>query len=149
MDAPSQRVVVRLTLSGQGQAAPAPGQRALSLEAMGRPAPVAAEAFLPRKRTSMPVEPDELDDPESEERLAKRHQTRSAASRRALTADTVLVHRDETAPEGGGDGGGDGGGLGLAGLADRVESLGGQLLKLPRKGGGAELRMVLDLREAG
>jgi signal transduction histidine kinase len=55
----------------------------------------------------------------------------------------------ETAPEGGGDGGGDGGGLGLAGLADRVESLGGQLLKLPRKGGGAELRMVLDLREAG
>lgn len=105
MDAPSQRVVVRLTLSGQGQAAPAPGQRALSLEAMGRPAPVAAEAFLPRKRTSMPVEPDELDDPESEERLAKRHQTRSAASRRALTADTVLVHRDETALEGGSDSG--------------------------------------------
>lgn len=55
----------------------------------------------------------------------------------------------ETAPEGDGDGGGDGGGLGLAGLADRVESLGGQLLKLPRTGGGAELRMVLDLREAG
>ncbi len=41
----------------------------------------------------------------------------------------------------------DGGGLGLAGLADRVESLGGQLQMLSRPGGGAELRMVLDLRE--
>ena len=39
-------------------------------------------------------------------------------------------------------------GLGLAGLTDRVESLGGRLLMLNRPGGGAELRMVLDLREA-
>ncbi len=41
----------------------------------------------------------------------------------------------------------DSGGLGLAGLADRVEALGGELKTLNRPGGGAELRMVLDLRE--
>jgi signal transduction histidine kinase len=41
------------------------------------------------------------------------------------------------------------GGLGLAGLADRVESLGGQISFANRSDGpGAELRMVLDLREA-
>ncbi|MFC3181121.1 sensor histidine kinase [Cypionkella sinensis] len=41
------------------------------------------------------------------------------------------------------------GGLGLAGLADRVESLGGQISFANRSDGpGAELRMELDLREA-
>jgi signal transduction histidine kinase len=40
----------------------------------------------------------------------------------------------------------DSSGLGLAGLADRVEALGGELKTLNRPGGGAELRMVLDLR---
>lgn len=42
--------------------------------------------------------------------------------------------------------GADGTSLGLAGLADRVESLGGQLLARNRAGGGAELVMKLDLR---
>lgn len=36
-------------------------------------------------------------------------------------------------------------GMGLAGLTDRVEALGGRLDCLPRDGGGAELRMVLNL----
>ncbi len=36
--------------------------------------------------------------------------------------------------------------LGLAGLADRVESLGGQFSARNRTGGGAELAMTLDLR---
>lgn len=40
----------------------------------------------------------------------------------------------------------DGTTLGLAGLADRVESLGGQFLARNRTGGGAELVMFLDLR---
>ena len=40
-------------------------------------------------------------------------------------------------------------GLGLAGLADRVESLGGQISFANRRDGpGAQLQMVLDLREA-
>ncbi|MCF8483947.1 MAG: two-component sensor histidine kinase [Rhodobacteraceae bacterium] len=38
-------------------------------------------------------------------------------------------------------------GLGLAGLRDRVESLGGQLSLLRRRLGGHELRMTLDIRE--
>lgn len=38
-------------------------------------------------------------------------------------------------------------GLGLAGLRDRVESLGGQLGLLRRPTGGHELRMTLDIRE--
>lgn len=38
-------------------------------------------------------------------------------------------------------------GLGLAGLRDRVESLGGQLGLLRRRSGGHELRMTLDIRE--
>jgi signal transduction histidine kinase len=38
-------------------------------------------------------------------------------------------------------------GLGLAGLRDRVESLGAQLSLLRRKTGGHELRMTLDLGE--
>ncbi len=42
--------------------------------------------------------------------------------------------------------GADGTSLGLAGLADRVESLGGQFSARNRDGGGAELRMTLDLR---
>ncbi|NEY90371.1 sensor histidine kinase [Tabrizicola oligotrophica] len=42
--------------------------------------------------------------------------------------------------------GADGTTLGLAGLADRVESLGGQFMALNRAGGGAELAMTLDLR---
>jgi signal transduction histidine kinase len=42
--------------------------------------------------------------------------------------------------------GADGTTLGLAGLGDRVESLGGQLLARNRAGGGAELVMTLDLR---
>jgi hypothetical protein len=42
--------------------------------------------------------------------------------------------------------GADGTTLGLAGLADRVESLGGQFTAGNRAGGGAELAMVLDLR---
>lgn len=37
------------------------------------------------------------------------------------------------------------GGMGLAGLKDRVESLGGRIETSNRRGGGAELRMVLDL----
>jgi signal transduction histidine kinase len=42
--------------------------------------------------------------------------------------------------------GADGTTLGLAGLADRVESLGGQFSARSRAGGGAELVMTLDLR---
>lgn len=42
--------------------------------------------------------------------------------------------------------GADGTTLGLAGLADRVESLGGQFAARSRVGGGAELVMTLDLR---
>ncbi len=42
--------------------------------------------------------------------------------------------------------GADGTTLGLAGLADRVESLGGHFTARNRKGGGAELVMRLDLR---
>lgn len=42
--------------------------------------------------------------------------------------------------------GADGTTLGLAGLADRVESLGGQFTARNRAGGGAELVMSLDLR---
>lgn len=42
--------------------------------------------------------------------------------------------------------GADGTSLGLAGLADRVESLGGQFSARNRQGGGAELVMTLDLR---
>ena len=42
--------------------------------------------------------------------------------------------------------GADGTTLGLAGLADRVESLGGQFSARNRPGGGAELVMTLDLR---
>lgn len=42
--------------------------------------------------------------------------------------------------------GADGTSLGLAGLADRVESLGGQFSARNRDGGGAELVMTLDLR---
>lgn len=42
--------------------------------------------------------------------------------------------------------GADGTTLGLAGLADRVESLGGQFAARSRAGGGAELVMTLDLR---
>jgi len=42
--------------------------------------------------------------------------------------------------------GADGTTLGLAGLADRVESLGGQFTARNRAGGGAELTMTLDLR---
>ena len=42
--------------------------------------------------------------------------------------------------------GADGTTLGLAGLADRVESLGGQFVARNRDGGGAELTMTLDLR---
>jgi signal transduction histidine kinase len=42
--------------------------------------------------------------------------------------------------------GADGTTLGLAGLGDRVESLGGQLTARNRAGGGAELVMTLDLR---
>jgi signal transduction histidine kinase len=42
--------------------------------------------------------------------------------------------------------GADGTTLGLAGLADRVESLGGQFFARDRAGGGAELVMTLDLR---
>ena len=42
--------------------------------------------------------------------------------------------------------GADGTTLGLAGLADRVESLGGQFQARSRPGGGAELVMSLDLR---
>ncbi len=42
--------------------------------------------------------------------------------------------------------GADGTTLGLAGLADRVESLGGQFVAHNRDGGGAELTMTLDLR---
>lgn len=42
--------------------------------------------------------------------------------------------------------GADGTSLGLAGLADRVESLGGQFAARNRHGGGAELVMTLDLR---
>ncbi len=42
--------------------------------------------------------------------------------------------------------GADGTSLGLAGLADRVESLGGQFSARNRNGGGAELAMSLDLR---
>lgn len=42
--------------------------------------------------------------------------------------------------------GADGTTLGLAGLADRVESLGGQFAARNRPGGGAELVMTLDLR---
>lgn len=42
--------------------------------------------------------------------------------------------------------GADGTTLGLAGLADRVESLGGHFEARNRKGGGAELVMTLDLR---
>lgn len=40
------------------------------------------------------------------------------------------------------------GGMGLSGLADRVESLGGRIDTGNRPGGGAELRMSLDLRGA-
>jgi signal transduction histidine kinase len=40
----------------------------------------------------------------------------------------------------------DGATLGLAGLADRVESLGGHFAATNRAGGGAELTMTLDLR---
>mgnify|MGYP001765325492 CR=1 FL=1 len=50
-------------------------------------------------------------------------------------------------PKGGA--GDDGHGLGLAGLVDRVESLGGELEMRNRPGGGAELHMRLDLREVG
>jgi signal transduction histidine kinase len=39
-------------------------------------------------------------------------------------------------------------GMGLAGLRDRVESLGGTFNAQTMPGGGAELRMELDLREA-
>ncbi len=42
--------------------------------------------------------------------------------------------------------GADGASLGLAGLADRVESLGGQFTARNRAGGGAELVMSLDLQ---
>lgn len=38
------------------------------------------------------------------------------------------------------------GGLGLVGLRDRVESLGGVMTIGPRPGGGAEIRMTLELR---
>lgn len=39
-------------------------------------------------------------------------------------------------------------GMGLAGLRDRVESLGGRIETRNRRGGGAELQMVLDMRGA-
>ena len=42
--------------------------------------------------------------------------------------------------------GADGTSLGLMGVADRVESLGGQFSARNRDGGGAELVMTLDLR---
>ena len=48
-------------------------------------------------------------------------------------------------PEGAADGDG---GMGLAGLRDRVESLGGRIEHRNRPGGGAELLMSLDLRGA-
>lgn len=41
------------------------------------------------------------------------------------------------------------GGMGLAGLKDRVESLGGRIETRTRRGGGAELRMTLDPKGAG
>jgi signal transduction histidine kinase len=40
------------------------------------------------------------------------------------------------------------GGMGLAGLKDRVESLGGRIETRNRRGGGVELRMILDPRGA-
>ena len=60
-----------------------------------------------------------------------------------------VLDRGPGFPTGGAKPDSEDGGLGLGGLADRVESLGGQLLRLNRPGGGAELRMVLDLREVG
>lgn len=69
--------------------------------------------------------------------------------RLTLTGDALtLVVADRgpgfTAPPPGA--GADGTTLGLAGLADRVESLGGQFMARNRPGGGAELVMSLDLQ---
>jgi len=78
-----------------------------------------------------------------------RHAESRELELRLRLVDAVLTLSVLDRGPGAGSGGasGDQGGLGLAGLVDRVESLGGTLRLLDRPGGGAELRMELDLRE--